>query len=461
MTRPAQPAACAHPARSRAAAPVMLLVIALCSLLASPLARAADRADTAANLCTLDLDTPRRPRDFTAAAAAIAPAVVTIVVVRERSGETSAERAYSSGFVIDADGYIVGAAHAVRSAGQTWVVLADGRTFRARVAGLDRRSDVSLLKIETRGLPVVQAAPRPVCTGEWVASLGTPFGFDYSVNAGIVSAFPRYLPGSNGVGMIQTDVAMNPGSSGGPLFNARGHVVGMSSMVYSDTGMFLGVSFAVPVARVLQVVGELKQRGHVRTATIGAHLQGVSAGLATAFGLDRPRGGIVVDVLGDGPAARAGVRSGDIVLAINGVAAGSWADIEEGIAASAVGAELSLTIWRDRSERTIALRTAALPPDMPLQSSQPHTPLPRLGLSLDTARRAAMQAGLYVESVAGPALVAGVEPGDRIVAVNGIAVDDAAAFDAALSRVGNVPVVALLVARADALVYLPVTRSEP
>jgi serine protease Do len=292
--------------------------------------------------------------------------------------------------------------------------------------------------------------------------LGTPFGFNYSVNAGIVSAYPRFLPGGNGEGLIQTDVAMNPGSSGGPLFNARGLVVGMSSMVYSDTGLYMGVSFAVPIDRVLAVARELESRGSVRRVTIGAKLQPVNPGLARAFGMDVARGAIVVEVIGGQPAAKAGLQGGDVILAIDGAAMPVWLDIESTIAAAAPGKPLNLEVWRNQRMRRVVVHPVeeAADPPVDLPAREPAREA-RLGLALIMLeQRSAFAGGLYVGSAAGSGLVAGIESGDRILAVNGTRVSNVEGFDAALAKADKATVVALLVARGPVTIYLPVERVD-
>ncbi|MDF2463714.1 MAG: trypsin [Ramlibacter sp.] len=309
-----------------------------------------------------------------AAVARVAPAVVNIAVLRERGepfeelddmefflssaaglplpGGAVPERAVSSGFLIAADGEVLTSAHAVRGAQETWVRTVDGARYRARVLGIDRRTDVALLKVEASGLPVVPlAAGTRLCPGEWVGAIGAPFGFEHSVTAGVVSAYPRYVPGTGGLPLIQTDAAINPGSSGGPLFNAAGVVVGMNSMIFSALGGSVGLSFALPIDRVMRIASALRTGGAAARASIGMRTQLVTPELANAFGLDRVRGALVVRVDPDGPAAAAGVRAGDIVLSVNAGPAASQPEIEEAIASARTDAPVALELWRRKAAR--------------------------------------------------------------------------------------------------------------
>ena len=418
---------------------------------------------------------------FVAAVARVAPAVVNVTVLRERGepfeeldglefflssvtglplpGSAVPERAVSSGFIIAADGHILTSAHAVLGAQETWVRTADGARHRARVLGVDRRTDVALLKVEASGLPVVPLATGTrLCAGEWVGAIGTPFGFEHSVTAGVVSAYPRYVPGTDGLPLIQTDAAINPGSSGGPLFNAAGVVVGMNSMIFSALGGSVGLSFALPIDRVMRIAGALRAGGAAARASIGMRTQLVTPELASAFGLDGVHGALVVRVEPDGPAAAAGVRAGDIVLAVNAGPVASQPEIEEAIASARADAPISLELWRRRAaERAIVVL------ERPARRAPSRSPAlaaeVRLGLELATRKATAgMPAGVYVESAGGSALLAGIESGDRITAVNDVEVASADDFDTALDSAKAGKVIAVLVSRGAAAVYVPVVR---
>jgi serine protease Do len=421
-----------------------------------------------------------------AAVARVAPAVVNIAVLRERGepfeelddmefflssaaglplpGGAVPERAVSSGFLIAADGEVLTSAHAVRGAQETWVRTVDGARYRARVLGIDRRTDVALLKVEASGLPVVPlAAGTRLCPGEWVGAIGAPFGFEHSVTAGVVSAYPRYVPGTGGLPLIQTDAAINPGSSGGPLFNAAGVVVGMNSMIFSALGGSVGLSFALPIDRVMRIASALRTGGAAARASIGMRTQLVTPELANAFGLDRVRGALVVRVDPDGPAAAAGVRAGDIVLSVNAGPAASQPEIEEAIASARTDAPVALELWRRKAARRAIVVLERLPTAADAGRAGSVAAEVRFGLALASRKATAgMPAGVYVESAGGSALLAGIEPGDRITAVNDVEVASEADFDAALEGAKTNRVIAVLVSRGAAAVYVPVVRrGEP
>jgi len=420
-------------------------------------------------------------RGFAAAVARNAPAVVSIVILRPRrdpdaevdgidffqsmsgvplpdgleAGATQ-ERSTSSGFVFSADGHILTSAHAVFDAHEIWVTTADARRWPATLVGADRNSDVAVLKTDAPGLPVVRLAGAPrICPGDRVAALGDPFGFEGSVTAGVISAYPRLLPGGGGMPLIQTDVAINPGSSGGPLFGADGAVIGMNSLIFSANGIYIGVSFALPIDRVLKIAAVLRSAHGVARGQIGVRTQPVSGELAQAFGLDKPRGALVVKVTPGGPADQAGLRTGDILLSAGNARPASSYELDELIANTRPGASLALRIWRQRALHELAVKVGATQVDPPRPRGQ--ATLPRLGLGLVARKGAGLAAGAWVEAVAGAALRAGIEPGDRITAVNGSDVVTPADFDAALEAATG-PVVALLVTRGSVMLYLPVAR---
>ena len=410
-----------------------------------------------------------------------APAVVNVTVIRERGepfedlegmefflssvagvplpGNATPERAISSGFIVSADGHVLTTAHAVLGTQETWVRMADGRRFPASVVGIERRADVALLKVEAAGLPVVPLAPGTrLCAGEWVAAIGAPFGFEHSVTAGVVSAYPRFVPGAGSLPLIQTDAAMNPGSSGGPLFNSAGVVVGMNSMIFSALGGSVGVSFALPIDRVMRVAAALRTGAGGARGGIGIRTQPVTPELAAAFGLDSARGALVVRVEADTPAFAAGLRPGDIVLSVNAGPAGPQPEIEEAIASARTDAPIALELWRRRSVQ----RALVVPPPAPPAAARQARAAPaesRLGLELASRKATAgMPDGVYVESAGGSALLAGIEAGDRITAVNDTAIASPADFDRALEGARTSRVIAVLVARGAAAVYVPVVR---
>jgi serine protease Do len=421
---------------------------------------------------------------FVAAVARVAPAVVNITVIRERGepfeeldgaefflssvaglplpGNAVPERAVSSGFIIAADGLVLTSAHAVLGAQETWVRTVDGARYKARVLGIDRRTDVALLQVEASGLPVVPlAAGTRLCPGEWVGAIGAPFGFEHSVTAGVVSSYPRYVPGTGGLPLIQTDAAINPGSSGGPLFNAAGVVVGMNSMIFSALGGSVGLSFALPIDRVMRIASALRTGGAAARASIGMRTQLVTPELASAFGLDGARGALVVRVDPEGPAAAAGVRAGDIVLSVNAGPAASQPEIEEAIASARADAPVALELWRRKAARRAIVVLEPLAPAADADRARSVVAEVRLGLQLASRKSAAgMPAGVYVESAGGSALLAGIEAGDRITALNDVEVASEADFDAALEGAQTSRVIAVLVLRGAAAVYVPVVKKD-
>jgi serine protease Do len=435
-------------------------------------------------VCTPQSTTESSSRGFVEATLRNAPSVVSVVVVRARrdplediegvdffqsvsglplgdGASATLERSTSSGFVISSDGHILTNAHGVFDALETWVLTTDGRRFRASIVGVDRSSDVSLLKVDASDLPVAKVAPAGgVCPGEWVAALGAPFGFDHSLTVGIVSAYPRFLAGGAGMPLIQSDVVLNPGSSGGPLFNADGLVVGMNSMIFSASGIYIGVSFSLPIDRVMRIAAGFRSgtpRGH-----IGLRTQPVTPELGQAFGLAQPRGALVTRVSAGGPAEEAGLRNGDILLAIDNRIFDSQLELEEAIGGARPGAVLTFQVWRHKALQRVAVKVTAPSADLPrLGAAAPAGDGPRLGLVLSpVSATKGMPAGAYVETVSGAGLLAGMEPGDRITAVNGIDVASSGDFDMALESVGKSKVVALLVTRGTARIYIPVTRHD-
>jgi serine protease Do len=374
----------------------------------------------------------------------------------------ASERSFASGFVFDADGWVLTSAHAVFDAMETWVLLSDGRRFLAAIVGLDRRRDIALLKVQAKTLPAIAlVGGRPACAGDWVAAIGAPFGFSQSVTAGIVSAYPRMIYGGT-FPLIQTDVAINPGSSGGPLFGSDGALLGMSSMIYSASGIYIGVSFAVPAEQVARVAAELRSGAGSGRGDIGISTQPVSKELALAFGMPEASGALVTQVAPGGPGDRAGLGVGDILLSLD---RGKWAQqaaIEDRIAGMRPGSQLLLEIWRRDGVHRVTLAVEASRRDQPVHPrAPPPWPGARLGLGLAVVRAtAAMPAGVYVESVAGASLLAGLERGDRIMAVNDVAVASIQEFDEALQLLAARPVMALLVKRGSASLFVPVVRDE-
>ncbi|MBM4234432.1 MAG: Do family serine endopeptidase, partial [Gammaproteobacteria bacterium] len=292
-----------------------------------------------------------------------------------------------SGFIVSSNGYILTNAHVVDQAEEVTVRLTDRREFNAKVIGLDKPTDVAVLKIEAQALPMVRIGdPSKLRPGEWVLAIGSPFGFDNSATAGIVSATARGLPGgdSNYVNFIQTDVAVNPGNSGGPLFNLAGEVVGINSQIYSRSGGYMGISFAIPIDVAVSVRDQLIAKGRVSRGKIGVSIQQLDATLAESFGLDRPRGALVGGVETDGPADKAGLRQGDIILSANGRVIERSEELPTVIGQIRPGSEVTLEVWRDRAKRAVRVRVGELEPAGPVvadnQRAEPENSADRLGL---------------------------------------------------------------------------------
>ncbi len=335
-----------------------------------------------------------------------------------------------SGFIVSSDGYIVTNAHVVDEASEVVVRLTDRREYKAKVVGADKRTDIALLKIEAKDLPKVAIGdPDKLKVGEWVVAIGKPFGLENTMTAGIVSAKGRDLPQENLVPFIQTDVAINPGNSGGPLFNMRGEVVGINSLIFSKTGTYMGLAFAVPIDIAMNTVKQLQEKGRVTRGRIGVQIGEVTKDTADSFGLRQPSGALVNSVERDGPAAKAGVESGDIIMKVDNRDVHTWNDLPRIITATRPGATVKLTVWRKGASREIAVVVAEMPQDV--ASAQPRrnsTPAPkerakpnRMGLVLsdltdDQRKELELKNGVLIEDIAG--IVRGnVQAGDVITAM--------------------------------------------
>ena len=370
-------------------------------------------------------------------------------------------RGEGSGFIVSPDGYILTNAHVVASASDVTVRTTDRREYSATVIGVDERTDVAVLKIEGEQLPYVRLGdPESVKVGEWVVAIGSPFGFENSVTAGIVSAKSRSLPGDAYTPFIQTDVAVNPGNSGGPLFNLRGEVVGINSQIYSRTGGYQGVSFAIPIDVAVSVRDQLIENGRVERGRIGVTIQDVNQALADSFGLERPQGALVSSVEKGGPADDAGIKPGDVILAVNGEAVENSGQLPPLVAAVKPGDRAELTIWRERARKAFNVKVDALEDSRVARVMDQAGPDGgKLGLAvrpLSSAerRQADTDGRLLVEEVDGPAAMAGVEPGDIILAVNGQQIGSVRELRDAVDQSGNT--VALLIQRGEAQIYVPV-----
>src|SRR5712691_11379524 len=325
-------------------------------------------------------------------------------------GPRSESRSLGSGFILSADGYIMTNAHVVDSADEINVRFTDKREFKAKVIGADKRTDVALIKIEASGLPAVRFGdPSRLKVGEWVVAIGAPFGFENTVTAGIVSAKVRSLPQENFVPFIQTDVAINPGNSGGPLFNMRGEVVGINSQIYSRTGGFMGLSFAIPIDVAMEVQSQLRQFGRVARGRIGVVIQEVSKELAESFGLSRPVGALVNSVEKGGPAEKAGVETGDIILKFDGKPVSSSNELPRIVGNTKPGIKAPIELWRKGATREITVTVGELPEDRVASRSErrgkpPEQAANRLGfavvdLTAEQKRDLKLGGGVIVEDV--------------------------------------------------------------
>ncbi|MDO5687102.1 MAG: DegQ family serine endoprotease [Neisseria sp.] len=374
---------------------------------------------------------------------------------------------YGSGFILSADGYVLTNAHVVKGATSIKVSLTDKREFVARLIGLDQSSDTALLKIDADNLPSVKIGdPNRLKVGEWVAAIGAPFGFDNTMTAGIVSAKKRSLPGENYIPFIQTDVAINPGNSGGPLFNLDGQVVGVNSQIYSRSGGFMGISFAVPIDVAMNVADQLKTTGTVKRGQLGVIIQEVSYDLAKAFGLERAHGALVVNVLPDGPASKTDLRTGDIILAVNGTPVESSSDLPLIIGYAAPHSTVKLSVWRDgqtvETEVVLSELNTAQPtkrtPYRALRIDGETFSLPELGLTLSplseqSAQQHNITGGLMVMQADKAAKTLGLTHGDIIVAVGHTQVNNETSLRQALSR--HRDFAPLFVLRNGQTLYLP------
>src|SRR5690242_11777781 len=267
-----------------------------------------------------------------------------------------------SGFIISPDGYILTNAHVVDGVKEVHVKLTDRREFNAKVVGSDKKTDVALIKIAATNLPTVHVGDSKVVkVGQWVVAMGSPFGFENSVTAGIVSAKSRSLPGDGYVPFIQTDVAVNPGNSGGPLFDLDGNVVGINSQIYSQSGGYMGLSFAIPIDVAMNVAQQIKTAGHVTRGRIGVAVQNVNQSLAQSFGLPKPEGALVSSVDDKGPAKRAGIKSGDVILAWNGTAIDESSQLPVLVAGTKPGRRVPVKVWRDGREQTLGVTVGTMP----------------------------------------------------------------------------------------------------
>ncbi len=370
-------------------------------------------------------------------------------------------RGQGSGFIVSADGVILTNAHVVRGAREVIVKLTDRREFQAKVLGSDPKTDVAVLKIDAKSLPTVPlGSARDLQVGQWVLAIGSPFGFENSVSAGVVSAKGRSLPDDSFVPFIQTDVAVNPGNSGGPLFNARGEVVGINSQIFTRTGGWQGLSFAIPIDLALRVKDQIVATGHAQHARLGVAFQEVNQALADSFKLDRPEGALVANVEPGSPADKAGLRTGDVIRKLDGQPIVASGDLSALVGQAAPGQQVTLEIWRDGKRQEISARLGdASAKAQKLARSDEDAGKGRLGLQLrplqpQERRDARVESGLLIESSSGPAALAGVQPGDLLVGIDGKPVQSVEQVREVVAKSGKS--VALLIQRDGNKIFVPV-----
>ncbi len=393
---------------------------------------------------------------------------------RGRGGEgggAEVQRGVGSGFLISADGFLLTNHHVVEGADEIYVTLTDKRELKGRLIGSDRRTDVALVKVEGIGFPSLKIGdPARLRVGEWVLAIGSPFGLENTVTAGIVSAKGRdtgdYLP------FIQTDVAVNPGNSGGPLINMRGEVVGINSQIYSRTGGFMGISFAIPIDEAMRVGEQLKSNGRVTRGRIGVGIAEVTKDVAEPLGLSRAAGALVRSVEASGPADKAGLEVGDIILRFDGKPIERSSDLPRLVGNTRPGSRVTLQVWRKGAQRDIALTVAEMQPEAqarpgsnrnaPPGSTVPGAPTPNaLGLvvsDLPEDRRAQLRVrgGVQVDAAEGLAARAGVRPGDLILSLNNQDIASAKQFNEQVSKLDRSKAHVMLVRRGDSARFVPI-----
>ena len=367
-------------------------------------------------------------------------------------------RGTGSGFIISADGLILTNHHVVDGADEIKVRLTDNREFTGKVLGSDAKTDIAVVKIEAKDLPyLTMGNSDELKVGEWVAAIGSPFGLDNTVTAGIVSAKSRKLPSDQYVPFIQTDVAVNPGNSGGPLFNMKGEVVGINSQIFSTSGGFMGLSFAIPSNLAMQIKDQLVKNGKVTRGRIGVVIQSVTQDLAESFGMKTPKGAIVSQVEKDGPAAKAGLQEGDIITAVNGRAIDDSVDMPVIIGSMAPGSIAKLSIIRNNKDMTLDVKVEEAPNESASSNASKTAAANKLGVTVrplnDEEKAKAETEGLLVTESTGAARKAGIREGDIIVNVNGVKIKKTDDLARVLEKNKNLRV---LVQRRDGRIFIPV-----
>ncbi|AOY02025.1 DegQ family serine endoprotease [Jeongeupia sp. USM3] len=367
-------------------------------------------------------------------------------------------RGLGSGFIVASDGLILTNAHVVDGASEVTVKLTDKREFKAKVIGVDKPTDVAVLRINAKDLPTVKLGdPAASRVGDWVLAIGSPYGFENSVTAGIVSAKSRSLPDESYVPFIQTDVAINPGNSGGPLFNAAGEVIAINSQIYSRSGGFQGLSFSIPIDVVKQVEQQILAHGKVVRGQLGVMVQNVDQSLADSFGLKSPNGALISGVNPGGSGAKAGLKPGDIVLKFGDKPITASGDLPPLVASVKPGESVPMTIWRDGKEQVLSVKIDAAK-DAKVAQAVSDEGQAKLGLAVRplTAQEKAesgIGSGLVVGQVTGPAAKAGIQPGDVVLALNGTPVNSVEQLRSLSAKAGKR--IALLIQRDDAQIFVP------
>ncbi len=382
---------------------------------------------------------------------------------REEDGEPQ-QRGVGSGFVLTADGYVMTNAHVVDGADEVIVTMTDKREFKARIIGTDKRTDVALVKIDATGLPTVRIGDvNQVKVGNWVIAIGSPFNLDNTVTAGIVSAKQRdtgeFLP------LLQTDVAINPGNSGGPLINMRGEVIGINSQIYSRSGGYMGISFAIPIDEAIRVSDQLRASGRVVRGRIGVTIAPVTKEVAESIGLGRATGALVQGVEAGGPADKAGIEAGDIITRVDGKTVERSGDLPRIVGAAKPGSRTQLQVFRRGSTRDIAVTVVEFEPEKPRRAAQasepqqPAQPKTAIGLAVSDLNEAQkrelkLRGGVRVETAEGTAARAGLREGDVIVTLDNTEVTDAKQFNALVAKVDKTKPISVMVRRGDWTNYL-------
>lgn len=385
-------------------------------------------------------------------------------------------RSLGSGFIISADGYVMTNAHVIEGADEVTVKLLDKREFRAKVIGADKRTDVALLKIDANGLPAVRLGDsNALKAGEWVVAIGSPFGFEHSVTAGIVSAKGRALPQENYVPFIQTDVAINPGNSGGPLFNLRGEVVGINSQIFSRSGGFMGISFAIPIDQAMDIQQQLRTRGRVSHGRMGVSIQEVTRDVAEAFGLPKASGALVNSVEPNGPAARAGIEPGDVILRFDGKPVTTSSDLPRMVGAMKPGSKAQAELWRKGQVRSVTVTIGEFQDDKVAVNKPPARSVgeatnSRLGiavsdLSSEQKQQMRLNAGILVVDIR-PGSRIDLRPGDVILAVTSKGdtqdIRTVQQFNQLISQLDGRTPATLLIRRSNVQIFVPIPQqSQP